>query len=324
MSYAQNAPEPLYYEKLQAIAGHLLEFGGEIYIVTHVDPDGDAIGSSLGMARALRSIGKSVTLVASPPPYLQFLGGPEEFHPPVERIPAGALLLVLDSAEVARVAGAPVEGYVINIDHHGTNPRFGQMSAVDPSKAATAQMVKDLIDILEVEWTPEIATPVLTGIITDTGNFRHSNTTPEVLHDAAELVGHGVKLADLTDRLQWRPQAYFKTLGAVLTTVQFHFGGRLVTAHLPPGFSFEDDSDDFVGTIRYAEGTNLAIFLRQRGEDVKLSIRSRGEVSAQSVAVRLGGGGHVPAAGATLRGLSLEQAYPKVLAAVEEALTVEG
>ncbi len=317
---ANNGPEPLYYEKLQAISGHLLDFEGQIYIVTHIDPDGDAIGSSLGMARALQSIGKKVNLVAEPPPYLRFLGSPEEFHSPLESVPRGALLLVLDSAEVARVAGAPVEGFVINIDHHGTNPRFGDLSVVDPSKAATAQIIKDLVNIMEIRWTPEIATPVLTGIITDTGNFRHSNTTPEVLHDAAELVGHNVNLAELTDRLQWRPPAYYKTLGAVLSTVQFHFEGRLVTANLPPDQHFEDDSDDFVGIIRYAEGSQLAIFLRTRGPDVKISIRSRGEVSAQAVAVKLGGGGHVPAAGATLKGMNLEQAYPKVLAAVAEAL----
>lgn len=317
---ANNGPEPLYNEKLQAISQHLLNFEGPIYIATHVDPDGDAIGSSLGIARALRAVGKEVVLVAEPPPYLRFLGADAEFHPPIQAVPRGALLLVLDAAEVARVAGTPVEGFVINIDHHGTNPRFGNLSAVDPSKAATAQMVKDLIDIMEVPWNPEIATPILAGIITDTGNFRHSNTTPEVLHDAAEMVGHGANLAELTDRLQWRPQAYFKTLGAVLSTVQFHFGGRLVTAHLPPDQTFEDDSDDFVGIIRYAEGTQLAIFLRERGPDVKISIRSRGEVSAQSVALKLGGGGHLPAAGATLRGMNLEQAYPKVLAAVEESL----
>ncbi|MBF6596579.1 MAG: bifunctional oligoribonuclease/PAP phosphatase NrnA, partial [Thermaceae bacterium] len=303
MTSVLNGPEPQYQNKLQAVADTLKGLETPIYIVSHVDPDGDAIGSSLGLARALRALGKTVAWIAEPPRYLRFLAEASEYHPPIAHVPEGATLLVLDSAEPSRVAGSPVEGSVINLDHHGTNPRFGQLWVVDPSKAATAQIVKDLIDRLGVRWTPQIATPVLTGLITDTGNFAFANTTPEVLCTAAELVGYGIDLADLTDRLRWRPQSYFKALGQVLSTVQFHFAGLLVTAHMPVGVNVED-SDDFVGQIRYAEGAQIAVFLREREEGVKVNIRSRGGVSAQAVAVKLGGGGHVPAAGATLRGVS--------------------
>lgn len=319
MDAALNGPEPRYWEKIRTVADTLRELEGPIIIVSHVDPDGDAIGSSLGLARALKALDKKVTWIADPPRYLRFLVKEDEYSEPITHVPEGATLVVLDSAEPSRVAGAPVEGFVINIDHHGTNPRFGYLSVVDPSKAATAQMVKDLIDALGVTWNPEIATPVLTGLITDTGNFRFANTTPEVLHTAAELVGHGVHLAELTDRLQWRPVSYFKAMGAVLSTVGFHFNGLLVTAHMPSEVMVED-SDDFVGMIRYAEGCQIAVFLREREEGVKLSIRSRGGVSAQAVAVKLGGGGHVPAAGATLRGVTLDEAYRQVLAAVEAEL----
>ncbi len=319
MDAAKNGPEPRYWEKIRTVADTLRELEGPIIIVSHVDPDGDAIGSSLGLARALKTLDKKVTWIADPPRYLRFLVKEDEYSDPIERVPVGATLVVLDSAEPNRVAGAPVEGFVINIDHHGTNPRFGYLSVVDPSKAATAQIVKDLIDALGVNWNADMATPVLTGLITDTGNFRFANTTPEVLHTAAELVGHGVHLAELTDRLQWRPVSYFKAMGAVLSTVGFHFDGLLVTAHMPSEVTVED-SDDFVGIIRYAEGSQIAVFLREREEGVKLSIRSRGGVSAQAVAVKLGGGGHVPAAGATLRGVTLDEAYRQVLAAVEGEL----
>ena len=323
MNSVLNGPEPHYGEKLQAVAEYLLKLQTPIYIVTHVDPDGDAIGSSLGLARALRTLGKDVTWIAEPPRYLRFLAQDGEFHPPINRVPDGVTLLVLDSAEPNRVGGAPVEGVVINLDHHGTNPRFGFLSVVDPSKAATAQIVKDLIELLGVRWTPEIAMPILTGLITDTGNFAFANTTPEVLHASAELVGEGVDLAELTDRLKWRPQSYFKALGAVMGTVQFHFGGLLVTAHMPAGMDIED-SDDFVGQIRYAEGAQIAVFLRERENGTKISIRSRGGVSAQAGAVALGGGGHVPAAGATLRGMGLEAAYAQILPAVEAELRQAG
>jgi len=353
-----NQPEPHYFEKMRLVAEVLKAVEGPIYVVTHVDPDGDAIGSSLGLYRALKALGKDVRWVATPPRFLRFLAKEEEYADPVEKLPPGSTLVVLDAAEPSRAVGAPVEGFVINIDHHGTNPRFGQIAVVDPSKAATAQMVKDLIDLMGVGWTAEIATPVLTGLITDTGNFRFANTTPEVLRVAAELVGYGVKLSELTDRLQWRPPSYYKLMGKVLSTVAFHFGGLLVTAHLPAAASpsgehraasplgehreaqavasrreqqvasrreqQEEDSDDFVGLIRYAEGSVVAAFLRQREEGVKVSIRSRAGVSAQNIAIKLGGGGHVPAAGATLKGLDLEAAYERLLEAVAEELRRAG
>ena len=321
---ALNQPEPRYFEKMRLVAEVLKAVEGPIYVVTHVDPDGDAIGSSLGLYRALKALGKDARWVATPPRFLRFLAKEEEYADPVEKLPPGSTLVVLDAADPSRAVGAPVEGFVINIDHHGTNPRFGQIAVVDPSKAATAQMVKDLIDLLGVGWTEEIATPVLTGLITDTGNFRFSNTTPEVLRVAAELVGYGVKLSELTDRLQWRPPSYYKLMGKVLSTVEFHFGGLLVTAHLPAEAQAEEDSDDFVGVIRYAEGSVVAAFLRQREEGVKVSIRSRAGVSAQNIAIKLGGGGHVPAAGATLKGLDLEAAYERLLEAVAEELRRAG
>ncbi|MCL5964915.1 MAG: bifunctional oligoribonuclease/PAP phosphatase NrnA [Deinococcus sp.] len=325
MDKSHNQAEPQYQEKLRAVAETLKNLEHPIIIVTHVDPDGDAIGSSLGLARALRALGKNVTWIAEPPRFLRFLVEDGEYSGPIDHIPADTTLLVLDAAEPSRVEGAPVEGFVINLDHHGTNPRFGHMAVVDPSKAATAQIVKDLISLLGVKWTPEIATPVLTGLITDTGNFRFANTTPEVLRAAAELVSYGVKLADLTDRLQWRPASYFKLMGQVLSTVEFHFGGLLVTAHMPPGImNGEEESDDFVGLIRYAEGSQIAVFLRTRQDGVKASIRSRGGVSAQAVAVRLGGGGHVPAAGATIKGVGLEAAYAQVLSVVRDELQRAG
>ncbi|WP_018111702.1 DHH family phosphoesterase [Thermus igniterrae] len=320
-----NAPEPQYWEKLRLVAEVLRAVEGPIYIATHVDPDGDAIGSSLGLYRALKALGKDARWVADPPRFLRFLPKEEEYSDPVERLPMGATLVVLDSAEPSRVVGVPVEGFVINLDHHGTNPRFGHLAVVDPSKAATAEMVKDLIDLLGVAWTEEMATPVFTGILTDTGNFRFANTTPEVLRKAAELLGYGVKLAEITDRLQYRTPHYFKALGGVLSTLRFHFGGLLVTAHLPEDLEVpEEDSDGFVGVIRYAEGALVAVYLRRREEGVKVSIRSRGGVSAQNIAVRLGGGGHVPAAGATLKGVDLEQAYERVLEAVAEELRRAG
>jgi len=326
---ANNAPEPRYWEKMRLIAATLKEVEGPIVIIAHEDPDGDALGSTLGLYRALKKLGKEAIWILDPPRFLRFIPKEEEYHPPLEALPEDATLVVLDSGDKDRAVGAPVEGFVINIDHHGSNSRFGQIHVVDPTKPAAAMMVKDLIDLLGVEWDAEIATPVLTGIMTDTGFFRNSNTTPEVFETAAELVAYGVKYAELADRLSWRPPEYFKLTALVLSTVQFHFGGLAVTAHvtremIEEAGAAEEDSDDFVGLLKTAEGSVVAIFLKEREEGVKVSIRSKNGVSAQRIALELGGGGHVPAAGATLEGKTLEEAYPIVLEAVRKELVRSG
>lgn len=316
---AINQAEPRYAQLIQEAAQILKNHPGPIYIASHLDADGDAIGSVLGLYRGLQQLGRESYWMAKVPRYLEFLLENDPPSPFVDQLPPNALLVVLDT-ETGRMEGAPLQQgvFVLNIDHHGTNPRNTDFYLVDPTFAATAQMIKDLLDALGVSWSRLLATPVLTGMLTDTGNFRFSNTTPQLLRTAADLMQY-VPYAEITDRLQWRPPSYFETLGRVLGTVQFHFEGRLVMAHLPPG-DYQDDSDDFVGVIRYAEGAQLSVFLRSKGPDTKVSIRSRGTVSAQKVAIRLGGGGHVPAAGATLRGVSLPEAYDKVLEAVSAEL----
>lgn len=323
---ADNRGERDYDAKIKAIADTLKGWSGEIVIIGHVDPDGDALGSSLALKRALEALGKASTLPMTPPRFLAFLAEEGELSPPLASLPENTLLAVLDSAEKGRAEGAPVDeaAFVINVDHHGTNDRYGDLACVEPGRAATAQMVKDIIDAMGVTWTAAIATPCLTGILTDTGNFRFTNTTPSVLRDAGELIGYGVDYAALTDRLQWRHPDYFRMMAKVLTTLEFPLGGRVALAALSQEMvrsigPTDDDSDDYVGMIRYAEGTELAIFLKEKEDHTKVSVRSRGGASAQAVCMKLGGGGHVAAAGAKVYE-SLERSRELVLEAAREEL----
>ncbi len=327
---ADNRGEADYPDKILQIARKLVSWTGPIVLIGHVDPDGDALGSALALKRALDSLGKSTTLPMTPPRFLQFLVRDGELSAPLERLPEGCLLAVLDAAEKARAEGAPLDAaaFVVNIDHHGTNDRYGDLSCVEPSRAATAQIVKDIVDAMEVRWSREIALPCLTGILTDTGMFRFANTSPEVLKDASELIAHGVDYAELTDRLQWRHRDYYTLLAKVLTTLEFPLGGLVAMAALTQQMSeaqgpSDDDSDDFVGTIRYAEGTQVAVFLKEREDHVKVSVRSRGEASAQAICLKLGGGGHVAAAGAKVFA-GLQETRRKVLEATEEELQKHG
>ena len=321
-----NQGDERYPQVLAEMASRTLSWAGPVVITAHVDPDGDALGSSLALMRALRQLGKQAVVVMDPPPYLRFLAKDGEVVDAMPELAEGTLVYALDSGEAARVWGAPLEqaAAVFNIDHHGTNTRFGDLVVVEPAKAACAILVKELIDQLGAQWNAELATPCLTGILTDTGNFRHSNTDREALEMAGVLIDHGVDYARLTDRLQWREKGYFPLLGRVMQTVRYDLDGLLVTAAVTDAMRNElgasvDDSDDFVGLIRYAEGTKIAALFKQRGEEVKVSVRTRDGVSAQRICVELGGGGHVSAAGATLAG-PMENAFERFLAAAGREL----
>lgn len=326
-----NRGDANYRDTIAEIARLARAWSGPIVIVAHVDPDGDALGSTLALRRALEALGKQVLLPMEPPRYLAFLAEEGELSPALDALPAGTLLFVLDVADRNRVWGAPVRGAerVVNIDHHGTNDRFGDLAVVEPGKAATALLIKELIEALGVAWTPAIATPCLTGILTDTGNFRYGNTDHEVLDAAGDLIDQGVAYAELTDRLQWRHPNYFQTLGRVMQTVRFALDGQLVMADYTADMradaeAADDDSDDFVGIIRYAEGVLVAALLKERGPDVKVSVRTRDGVSAQAICVELGGGGHVAAAGATIRGVDMDEARRRLVEAARRELERQG
>lgn len=325
-----NRGDADYAGKLQRIAHKLRDWQGPVVVLSHVDPDGDALGSSLALKRSLEELGKQVTLPLEPPRYLTFLAEDGELSQPLTELPAGCLLAVLDVADEHRAEGAPLTGaeFVINVDHHGTNSRFGDLALVEPAKAATAQIVKEIVEAVGVRWTARNATPCLTGILTDTGNFRYANTDPESLQAASELIAAGVDYAFLADRLQWRHRDYFRMLGKVMGTVEFPLDGKVVMAGVTEEMRSSiaegaDDSDDYVGLIRYVEGSKVAVFLKESDGHTKVSVRTRDGVSAQSICVELGGGGHVAAAGAKIEG-PLATAREKVLAAARRELAKRG
>ncbi len=291
---------------LAEVARRLRDWDGPIVILGHVDPDGDALGSVLTVARALRRLGKTVLAPLTPPRFLAFLARPSELCEPLTALPDAALVLMLDG-DLGRATGAPLEGarYTINLDHHPGNPGDADLSLVLPQLAATAVLVKHLVDALGLAWDEDLATPCLCGILTDTGTFRFANTDRHTLAVAGALLEAGVDYADLNDRLMWRHPSYFRRLAAVLATVRFELGGALVTIEqsLAIQAAFQDgddDSDDFVSLVRYAEGTLVAAYLREIEGGVKVSLRSRAPFSARRVCTALGGGGHDVAAGATV------------------------
>lgn len=310
------------------IAHALLDHVGPVFVVTHVDPDGDALGSVLTLTRALHRLGREVhAVMPDPPRFLRFLVAPGELEAPRDTLPPHALVAVLDT-ELGRSIGVPLAAAerVVNVDHHGTNPGGADVTWIDPTFAAATLLVAEVVDALEVGWDDRLATPCLAGLMTDTGHFRFGNTDRKALERAGRLIDAGVAYADLSDRLQWRHPSYYALLARVMATARFRLGGELVLIDLTRAMrdeaqADEDDSDDFVQTVRYAEGTRVAAILKEREGAVKVSVRSRGGVSAQRICVALGGGGHVAAAGATLVDADLATAEARLLAATEAELT---
>lgn len=322
-------PDADYARQLGELAARLRAHGGPLILLAHESPDGDAVGSVLGLSRGLRALGKDARPYGPVPAYLRFLlQGGDYAGERLETWPEGAVAVVLDvdPADPGRVAGADLgafAGEVLNLDHHVTNKRQSDLHAVNPERAATAVMVAELLEELGVRLTPEIATPLLLGTVTDTGSFRHSNTDAHTLRIAAGLLEAGGSLRAISEGLDQRSPASFALQHRVLGTLEFSHGGEVVSAAVNDTMLQEsgagwDDAEALVGLIRSAAGTRLAVLYKDRGGTVKLSLRSRGGVSARNVAEQLGGGGHEPAAGATVPG-SLDDAR----AALEPAIATE-
>lgn len=308
------------------------ETAREVTIVGHVAPDGDSLGSSFALSHMLNSLGVK-TQVASldhiPARYL-FLPGVDQIVTREEELsPNADLLIVLDCGDLRRT-GLP-EGYVsnlkvINIDHHASNVGSLGEAWVDASFAAVGQQIFRLAR--EAGWsvTPEVATCLYTALATDTGFFRHSNTTPEVLRDAALLLEAGADLRQVVEQAGER-----KTLEELcliresLATLRQEHLGRITLIEVPVEIIARcgvrpDEAEGMVDYARAVPGTEVAVLLRAVQTNVtRVSLRARAPWDVSKVAVSFGGGGHRLAAGCTIN-LPLDEARAEVIAAIKQVL----
>ena len=290
-------------------------------VVAHENPDGDAIGSTLGLANALREMGKDVVAlnVDPVPEIMRFLPGSDQM---VSRLPAGVefdVAFVLDSGDVAR-AGVPVGDLcktLINIDHH-PHSDFGDLCYLDTSASATAVMIYRILEACDYQLSLDVATPLYLGIISDTGSFRYSSANEESFQVAGRLVGMGVNTWDVASRLyeSLAPER-MRLLGLVLPTLDVSSCGRYASLAMTDDIlrlsgASEEHTDGFVNYPRAIRGVEVALFFRQVAEEeYKVSFRSRGSIDVGSMARELGGGGHHNAAGAQVSG-TLEDARAQV------------
>jgi phosphoesterase RecJ-like protein len=284
-------------------------------VVAHENPDGDALGSLLGLTLGLRTLGKDVVMYlagsAPLPAEYKFLAL-DDLQRQVPADIGERVLLAVDCANERRISEerSAVEGaaMIVDIDHHHDNSRFGEVNLIVDDASSTAEIVRDLLRELDVPLTPEIALPLYVGLVTDTGRFQYTNTTPKALRLAAELVEAGADVHGVFRHVYETVQfAKLKLLARALERAQLFEGGRFVVSYL-----LKDDfgavgaeepySEGIIDHLRSVEGSEMVALIREppRGEGParRISLRSsHDEVDVSAIARVAGGGGHRQAAG---------------------------
>lgn len=299
-------------------------------ITSHARPDGDAIGSQVAMAWALRQLGKDVHMVSADPAPPQFRNFPAVADIQVAGTVQGAFdaAIVMECGDLSRTGIDGLDKYfVINIDHHPGNKNYGAVNWFDPGAAACGEMVFDVIEALGVVLTPEIATHIYIAILTDTGGFHYSHITPRTFEICRRCTEAGAQ-PELIARAVYDSSTLgrLRLMGAVLHSLEFESNGRAVIAALTLELlqntgATHEDADGLINIPLTVKDIQAVAFFKEIAPDsFRVSLRSKGAVDVNRIANTFGGGGHKNAAGCTLDG-----PYPElrrqVLAELHRALT---
>lgn len=295
-------------------------------VLGHEHPDGDAIGSSLGLGLMLENVGYRVC-ASWPEPFkiphkFQFLPGMRMLARS-EEMPEDGIVITVDCANLDRLeAFKPAilsADAVINIDHHPDNSRFGAVNIVDPAAAATAEILYLAAQNMGLKVGLESAVCLYTGIVTDTGKFQFANTTATTLRAASEMVSMGVDVNEIYCNIyQSDSLAYIRLAGRILEGAAFQEDIGLIYVGVTreeldkSGVNMEE-TEDLIDGLRALRGHSVAaVFKEIRDGRIRVSLRSRNDMDIGSVARRLGGGGHMVAAGYTSTTRSMEEAVAEL------------
>lgn len=307
----------------------------EVAILSHIRPDGDAVGSTLALGLALQSLGKRVHLWNEHglPARYAFLEGAQMLHCTPEAWPAGAQALVcvdtgaakrLGEAGQAHLARAPL---TLNIDHHETNECYADVNVVEGEAAACGCVIYRLLLEMGVAISRPIAEALYAAVSTDTGSFQYASVTADVLRMAAALVEAGVDVGDINRRLyQDVPMSELLVRREVLNRMVVAADGAVVYYSMPAGMKAElgvnlEDTKDLVDIIRVLKGTKVAVIFEDLENGyIRMSLRSKDpRINVAELAARFGGGGHAAAAGIRMRA-GLEECRERVLQAIYAAV----
>jgi bifunctional oligoribonuclease and PAP phosphatase NrnA len=303
-------------------------------VVTHVNPDGDAVGSLLGMHLALHEMGKKSWPMAGEalPGLYDFLPGREDLILDPAGVPdAPDWIISLDAAEESRISGDISRfrdsATLINVDHHPTNPGFGDINLVDPGATSTAELVFTLLGNAGYRLSLPVAKCLYSGLVTDTGCFRFAGVDGKTLALGARLLEVGLDSYEITRYLfEEFPVARLHLERLILERLEIMLEGRLILSNLYAedfdrlGADF-NDSEHLVNRLREVRGVEVAALMTTMSDKlIRVSLRSKGRVDVASIAASLGGGGHRRAAGIKSP-LSMPELRARFVQAVREALS---
>ena len=300
-------------------------------IASHENPEGDAIGSELALALALRKMGKTATVLnADPvPANLLFLpgAGTVVFEEDGSKYDVA---VVVDCGATERTGRVAPElrkcPLLVNIDHHRTNGDLGELALVDPDAAATGLLIHRVLSAMGYEIDLDVATNIYVAVLTDTGSFHYGSSSPEAFEVAGEMVRRGVDPWAVAEQVYETQSALrLRLLGRVLDSLEVSAGGRVacITTMCEDLREFASGKDALEGFINYPRsivGVEVAVSIREEEDLFRVSFRSKGRVDVSAVAARFGGGGHKNAAGCTVTG-SLADVKKRVLEALAAVLS---
>jgi phosphoesterase RecJ-like protein len=308
-----------------------IKHGEKFLVVSHMNPDGDAIGSSIGLSLVLESMGKRVFTYneSAVPALYRFI---PHSHRITQELPREEVdvTFVLDCSTEERVGEKFKEfagkGLVVVADHHPPSAPMEGLHLIRTDASATAELIYDILEELDVPLSPESATALYVAIMTDTGSFKFSNTTSRALEVAAQLLSFGANHRLIVEHIyESFPPERFRLMAMALGTLHFLKEGKVASVWVTRSMFQEARANDemtegFVDIPRSIRGVEVAMLLREKdGCDIRVNLRSRGKVDVADIASRFGGGGHPNAAGCTLKG-SLIEAEECLLKALEEAM----
>lgn len=307
--------------------GAMLMEAQNLILCFHVSPDGDALGSSIGLARFLKQQGKKVKVFVD-----DIVNDFYKFLPDVEMIqrPASGsiyeadLLVVLDASSIDRVGivGECVKSKaILNIDHHVSNTKFADYLYLDANAAATGEILCELFETMNWNIDEEIATLFYVAIVMDCGTFKYSCTSAKTMRMAANLLEAGVHPDDIAEAIDTQSRASMELLAKVLPSLSFAYEGRVGYIAIPNDlYNKSIHTDSFVNYARYIEGVDVAFMVKAVEPAVtRVSLRSTKAVDVAKVASNLGGGGHMRAAGCTINA-PIDDAIKQILEALGKVL----
>ena len=321
---------------LSQIARFILE-SKKIGITYHVSPDGDAVGSVLALFNALKSLNKDCYILSKDTlsDNLKFLKGSDEVTGEItEPDDETDIVVILDCGNLERVSAnlKKFTGTIVNIDHHLSNDKYGDVNYIDSNAAATAEIVFELLNLMGISFEKEnsvikdIGTCMYTSIVTDTGAYRHSNVTERTHKISAILKKIGVDNTFIYQSLfDNKDFSRIKLIGKALSNMQLILNGKVALLEIDKNFTADlgidiGDTSDIISYGLQIKGVEVTLLLKEVEDGVKASLRAKNYVDVRKIAEVFGGGGHIRASGIKMKNMSMEEAKYEILNEIQKEL----